>query len=82
MELQIVRSEMKAYHAARPCHHFPCSFMACRENPLIGLNPFSSDLVFEPVSELLWDEDEFLLAATLGISESQSSLSNIRRGEL
>ena len=58
------------------------SLAAYWENPLIGLNSFFPDVVFEPVGEFLWDEDEFLLPATLRVSEGQSSLSDIRGGKL
>jgi hypothetical protein len=70
---------MNPHHATRLGHHFPCCLIAYRKNPLIGLNYFFPDVVFEPVGEFLWDEDEFLLPATLGVSEGQSSFSNVRR---
>jgi len=68
MTPQVVGPEMNAHHAARLGHHFSCCLIAYRKNPLIGLNPFFPDVVFEPVGEFLWDEDEFLLPATLGVS--------------
>jgi hypothetical protein len=43
----------------------------------MGLDVFLPDIIFEPVSESLWDEEEFLLPATLGISEDQPPVINI-----
>ena len=81
MTPQIMGPKMNAHHAARLGHHFPRCLITYRKNPLIGLNPFSSDIVLESVGKLLRDEDEFLLPATLEISEGQSSLRNVRGGK-
>src|SRR5512137_2318704 len=82
MPPQIVWPEMNAHHTAGLGDHFPCCLIAYRKNPLIGLNPLFPDVVLEPVGEFLWDEDEFVLPATLGVSEGQSSFSDIRGGKL
>ena len=77
MTPQIMGPEMNAHHTTRFCHHLSCSLITNRENALMELNAIFPDIVFEPVCEPLWDEDEFLLPTTLGISKGQSPLIDI-----
>ena len=77
MAPKIMWPEMNAHYTTRFGNHFPCSLITNRENALMGLNATFPDIVFEPVCEPLWDEDEFLLSTTLGVPEGQSPLINI-----
>jgi hypothetical protein len=52
------------------------------KNPLIGLNPFGSNVFPEKVSHLLGDKDNLTLFTNLWASEGEFSIFDITRGQL
>jgi hypothetical protein len=68
---------MNAHNTASFGHHFFRGLITYWENALMGLNPFSPDIVLKPIRESLGDEDEFMLSAIFWDSECQSPLIDI-----
>jgi len=63
-------------------NHPSGSGISQRKDPLIRQDTFFSDIVPEPVSDLLWNENQFAFLAALGLPENQLAFLNISGSEL